>query len=860
MRTCVRLHIKGIVQGVGFRPFVYSQAKKHLICGWVLNATDGVHVEAEGEEEHVNAFVMALSEKAPAAAKVSEINIEEIPLQHFDSFEIRTSDDNVVSDITLVSPDLAICDDCMRELFDETDRRYHYPFINCTNCGPRFTIIDSLPYDRAKTSMAEFPMCDSCSCEYKDPSNRRFHAQPNACFDCGPSLWLYRFENVAERKGIRDQGIGKLGNREQGLGISNGKQLENSTNPYSLVPNPSQELSDKLISEAAKFLSDGKILAVKGLGGYHLVCNAKNEDALNQLRDAKHRDNKAFAVMVKNAEIASHYCMVSDIERDVLKTPAKPIVLLKKKPGISFQQDLSGNLPELGVMLPYTPVQALLLAEFEKVSDIEDAMLVMTSGNLHDEPIVMDDEEAVTKFEGVADAILGNNRKILTRFDDSVVRVLDFGDNQTAIQMVRRARGYAPRPLEIPLQHKGELFATGPEQKNTFAYVRDNQAFISQHIGDVENAEVQDAWFEAKSRYEKLFALGDTCEIVCDKHPEYLTSKWAFKHVSEAEKALPFEEVYHHHAHIVTAMAENALDEPCIGFAFDGTGFGADGCIWGGEVLLCNYETFERVANFAYFPLPGGAQAVKEPIRSAYGLLYAYDLLDEYDLKGIRDQGLGISKTPAIGETTNPYSLVPSPLDCKAIIEEGINTPYTSSVGRLFDAVSALLGICTHPTYEGEAAIALEAVMSDTAMSSAYDSQADRYTFDVQKNSATEHSTALDTSMFIIDAEKVLRAIAEDIKAGVKNAIVARRFHDALVRLVVLISQLTFQIYGIKKVVLSGGVWMNRYLVENTVKSLQNEGFDVVLNNDLPPNDGGVSYGQAVVAVMRKLAKTKEGE
>ena len=840
MKTAVRLHIKGIVQGVGFRPFVYSQAKKHLICGWVLNATDGVHVEAEGEEEHVNAFVMALSEKAPAAAKVHEINIEEIPLQHFDGFEIRTSDENDAQDITLVSPDLGICDDCMRELFDETNRRYHYPFINCTNCGPRFTIIDSLPYDRAKTSMAEFPMCDECASEYEDPANRRFHAQPNACFECGPQLWLYRFDSKTYSL-VQEEGI-----RDQGLGISSGSQLESSTSPYSLVPNPSREQSDELIHVAAEMLTDGKILAVKGLGGYHLVCDAANEKALADLRERKHRDNKAFAVMVKDANAAKAYCEVSENEQRILESSEKPIVLLKKEMGVSLPQDLSGNLPELGVMLPYTPVQALLLAEFEKVSKVKNAMLVMTSGNLHDEPIVIDDEEAIAKFEGVADAILGNNRKILTRFDDSVVRVLDFGEDQTAIQMVRRARGYAPRPVEIPLNHEGELFAAGPEQKNTFTYVRDNSAFVSQHIGDVENAEVQDAWFEAKTRYEKLFAFSDNCEIVCDKHPEYLTSKWAFKHVRDAQEALPFEEVYHHHAHIVSAMAENGLDEPCIGFAFDGTGFGADGCIWGGEVLLCNYETFERVANFAYFPLPGGTQAVKEPLRTAYGLLYAYDLLDEFDFKEIIPP--------------NPYSLVPSPLDCEAIIEDGINTPYTSSVGRLFDAVSALLDICTRPTYEGEAAIALEAAMSSATSSSAYDSQADRYTFEVQKNSATEHSTALDTSMFIIDAEKVLRAIAEDVRGGVEAAVIARRFHDAVVRLVVLVSQITYQIYGIKIVVLSGGVWMNRYLTEHTVRELQKAGFDVVLNKDLAPNDGGVSYGQAVVSCAKKIAKNKEGE
>ena len=820
MKTAVHLHIKGIVQGVGFRPFVYSQAKKNLICGWVKNAADGVHVEAEGEEAHVNAFVMALSEKAPQAANVREIEIKEIPLQNFEGFEIVQSDDKDVPDKTLVSPDLAICDDCMRELFDETDRRFHYPFINCTNCGPRFTIIDDLPYDRKNTSMAEFKMCQTCEDEYKNPANRRFHAQPNACFECGPSLWLHTYDLLEQNKG-------------------------DTTNPYSLIPNPSREQSDKLISEAAKFLSDGKILAVKGLGGYHLVCNAKNEVALKKLRDAKHRDNKAFAVMVKNVDVARRTCEVNEAELQILESPEHPIVLLKKNRSVKLPQALCGDLPELGVMLPYTPVQALLLAEFQKVSGADDAMLVMTSGNLHDEPIVIDDDEAISKFEGVADAILGNNRKILTRFDDSVVRVLDFGEGQKAQQMVRRARGYAPKPICVTLSHTGDIFATGPEQKNTFGYVRDDQAFVSQHIGDVENAEVQDAWFEAKSRFEKLFDLNDSCTIACDKHPEYLTSKWAFKHVSEAKEPLGFEEVYHHHAHIVAAMAENGLDEGCIGFAFDGTGFGADGCIWGGEVLLCNYETFERAANFAYFPLPGGSQAIKEPLRTAYGLLYAYDLLDEFDFKKIIP--------------TNPYSLVPNPSDFETIIEEGINTPYTSSLGRMFDAVSALLGICTNPTYEGEAAIELEACIHNANFKN-YDPDSERYVFDVLKNSATEHSTALDTSMFVIDAEKVLRAILEDIMAAIDVPVISRRFHDAIIQLVVSVSKLIHYYRGFKKVVLSGGVWMNRYLIENAVVALQQAGFDVVLNCELPPNDGGVSYGQAVVACARQQAKAKKDE
>ena len=801
MKTCVRLHIKGIVQGVGFRPFVYREAKKRELTGWVLNASDGVHVEVEGEELNVDSFVLAMSANAPAAANVTEIDIDQIAPQNFCNFEIRKSDEEGVAEKTLVSPDIATCKDCMRELFDPSDRRYHYQFINCTNCGPRFTIIDELPYDRAKTSMKEFPMCDCCAHEYSDPLDRRFHAQPDACFECGPHVYLYDFESGATTIG------------------------------------DCLESSDAIFEATAKALAAGKIVAVKGLGGFHLVCDAKNKEVLANLRNRKHRDNKAFAVMVNDAEVAKLYCEVTPEEERLLDSSEKPIVLLRKKAAFSLPEELSGKLPELGVMLPYTPVQALLLDAFSHASDDTSAMLVMTSGNLHDEPIVIDDEQAKLKFEGIADLILGNNRKILTRFDDSVVRVLDFGDEQTAVQMVRRARGYAPKPIAIPLENETDIFACGPEQKNTFTYVRNQQAFVSQHIGDVEDADVSDAWFEAKSRFGQLFDFSDECSIVCDKHPEYLPSKWAKKHVVESENVLEFDEAYHHHAHIVSAMAENAIDEATIGFSFDGTGFGADGCIWGGEVLLSNLETYERVSNVAYFPLPSGAGAVKNPSRIAYGLLYSLDLLDE-----------ATDFVESMGEEADA---------CASLIESGTNTPYTSSMGRLFDAVSAICGVCRKPTYEGEAAIAFEAAMAQSNFET-YDANADRYAFDVQKNSATEHSTALDTSMFVIDPERVIRAVLEDAKNGVDVATISRRFHDAVSRLVVLISQICYEFYGIKKCVLAGGVWMNRYLCETTVKALSAQGFDVVLNRELPPNDGGVSYGQAVVKCARNRAKAAE--
>ncbi len=785
---------------------MFREAKKNLICGFVKNSLDGVLIEAEGDEENVNAFVMAISENSPAPATIKEIDIKEIPLQNFADFRILESDKAESEERTLVSPDLGICDDCLQELFDENDRRFHYPFINCTNCGPRFTIIDSLPYDRNSTSMKDFQMCDRCKAEFEDPADRRFHAQPDACFECGPSLSLH----IYDLEGIKTNNVNSKTSREQ---------------------------SDEMIHQATTLLNEGKILAVKGLGGYHLVCDAKNKDALKNLREKKHRDNKAFAVMAESVDVAKEFCYVSEEEAEILKSCERPIVLLKKKRSVDLPHDLSGNLPELGVMLPCTPAQALLIDEFQRLTNDQKAMLVMTSGNLHDEPIVISDDEALDKFEGVADAVLSNNRKILTRFDDSVVRVLDFEDGETALQVIRRARGQAPKPICVKIEHKGEVFATGPEQKNTFCYLKNDQAFVSQHIGDVENVETQDAWFEAKSRLERLFGFDENCDIVCDKHPEYLTSKWAFKQATQKAKTVKLDEVFHHHAHIASAMAENGVSEPTIGFAFDGTGFGADGCVWGGEVLLCNLETFERIANFAYFPLPGGTQAINFPLRCAYGLAYACDVDDV--VSELRDR---------MGDEADV---------CQSMIEENVNTPYTSSVGRIFDAVSAYLGICEKPTYEGEAAISLEACMWDADFSN-FDAQEERYVFDVLKNTATEHSTALDTSMFVVDPKKVLQAVAEDKKAGVANAVIARRFHDALMRLVVQVSQITYQIYGIKKVVLAGGVWMNRHLIESCVKELAKAGFDVVLNRDLPPNDGGVSYGQAVVAATRKMAKTKE--
>ncbi|MDO4400817.1 MAG: carbamoyltransferase HypF [Coriobacteriia bacterium] len=780
MLTALRIQVNGIVQGVGFRPFVYREAKRHLVNGWVLNAADGVTIHAEGDEDLVDQFILQLSENAPAAAQVKTIEMKEVPLEHFESFEIRFSDESAVEETTLVSPDLATCDDCLAELFSPKNRRYRYPFINCTNCGPRFTIIDSLPYDRPRTSMKDFTMCDACRHEYEHPENRRFHAQPDACFECGPHISF-------------KEGDGP---------VTWGNTLEES---------------DAILTRGVELLHAGKILAVKGLGGFHLVCDAQNEEALAELRLRKRREGKGFAVMVADVDAAREWAQVNDEEADLLKSPARPIVLLRKRADVAYPVGLADRLPELGVMLPTTPLQHLLVHDF-------GGILVMTSGNLHDEPIQTDDAQAYEALAGVADAFIGNDRAILSRYDDSVVRLIELDTNMKFVQLVRRARGYAPQALELPNPDGLQVFATGPEQKNTFALVNGDRTFVSQHIGDMENAETSDAWFEAKRTYERLFEAKPQL-VACDLHPEYLTSKWA------AGQELPVEQVQHHHAHIAAVMGENELDEAVCGIAFDGTGYGPDGAIWGGEVLLANRQTYERFANFAYVPMPGGAAAIKHPLRMAYGVLWAFELLEHPAAQDV---------IAALGDA--------APV-CEQMVERALNTPMTSSVGRLFDAASAILGVCVEPTYEGEGAILLEAEM--TGLPDEAEDPDRAYHLAITKNIATHESTALDTSVLLLDAAPVFEALLDDKAAGVPAAVIARRFHDAFVEGIVQVAQLVDMMYGISLVTLSGGVFMNRYLMQNAASRLANGGFSVAVNRELPPNDASVSFGQAVVALAR---------
>ncbi len=821
------IHVVGIVQGVGFRPFVYRLAKKYLLAGWVLNSSAGVEIHVEGQGHLIDAFVMDIADRAPAAARVSEIEMHEAPVEGFDSFEIRLSADDPSARSTLVSPDIALCEECMRELFNPNDRRYRYPFINCTNCGPRFTITASLPYDRPSTSMASFAMCDRCASEYADPADRRFHAQPDACFECGPHISLSLLEG--------------------------GEFEEDRRFAQEVRWGATREQSDALFAQAVGILRAGGIVAVKGLGGFHLVCDADNEQAISELRRRKHRFGKPLAVMMRSVDAVREVCEVCEEEAAVLAGSQKPIVLLRKRSDAKLACGLADGLGELGVMLPYTPVQAILVHDFVEAGG---RMLVMTSGNVHDEPIVIDDAAARETLCSIADALLGNDRPILARYDDSVVRVLDAGAGQSAIQVVRRARGLSPVPVALPsaFRESGDagqkplddssctsesqveggcgcerrkqpmLLAAGSEQKNTFCLAREGEAFVSQHIGDMENAETDAAWHEALRRHEELFKIEPTY-LACDKHPEYLPSKWA------RSQNLPLVEVQHHHAHIASVIGEHDIAGAVCGIAFDGTGYGEDGAIWGGEVLIANASAFERFANFTYVPMPGGAAAVRHPLRMAYGVLWAYDLLDHpYALTALR----------SIADAADTLD---------QMIERGINTPFTSSVGRLFDAASALLGICTEPTYEGEPAIMLEAALHQGAsLPDPDDSAADRYAIGFVKNVATETSTAQDTSVILLDAASTFTALLDDAAAGVDHALIARRFHDAFVRAIVEVAEFVRGLYGIGTVALSGGVFMNRYLIEHTLAAAAKRGFTIAVNRDLPPNDGCVSFGQAVVA------------
>ena len=783
----VSAHVTGVVQGVGFRPFVYNLAVRLGVRGWVKNTSEGVFAHAEGDEAAVDAFVHGLRREAPPAAVVEDVIAEDVEPEGFESFEIIASAS--VEGMTLISPDLATCEACVEELLDPSDRRFRYPFINCTNCGPRFTIIDEIPYDRPATTMREFEMCAVCDAEYHEPTDRRFHAQPDACGVCGPRLY---FQLGGQADAAITAALPPL---------PEDAAWRPGLSPRARDRNAERARTDAILGAAKALIHAGGILALKGLGGFHLACDATNETAVRRLRERKHRWGKPLAIMVRDLETARRVAEVGPEEEQLLTGSVRPIVLLRLHGAHpdALAPSLAPGLRELGVMLPYTPVHHLLLAEV-------DRPLVMTSGNLSDEPIATDNAEALERLSAIADAFLMNDRDIRSRYDDSVVRVVS---RQT--ELVRRARGYAPFPLRAPGRTDAHILAVGPEQKNTFTLLKDEYAFVSQHIGDLENAETLESFEQTLGLYERLFRIQP--EIVAhDLHPEYLSTKFAMT------LDLPKVGVQHHHAHVVSVTAEHGVSEPVVGIAFDGTGYGSDGKIWGGEVLLGDWREFERFAHLRYVPMPGGAAAVKRPARMALGLLSSIDpaLLDHPGAAAWRSR-------LASGEEATLLRM----------IERDVNSPLTSSMGRLFDAIASLVGVRDTVDYEGQAAIELEAA-ADPAEEGAYDFQ------------------FLGDDPMIIDPEPIVRAILHDLARGVQAETVSARFHRAVVNCIVRVSVLAAKTAGVRHVALGGGVFMNRIVTAGAVRGLEGVGLRPLTHLSLPFNDGAVSFGQAVVAWSRR--------
>jgi hydrogenase maturation protein HypF len=775
-----RIHITGIVQGVGFRPFVYGLATRMALNGWVRNTASGVDIEVDGSPGVLEEFIAALQDEAPPLSRIDSFNVDWLPANGFSTFEIVHSAGKP-GDFIPISPDVSLCSDCLAELNTPDDRRYRYPFINCTNCGPRFTIIKDIPYDRPKTTMAPFEMCPDCAREYQDPLDRRFHAQPVACPECGPHVWLE----------IKDP----------------------STSAVSGAPLRSSE-RQAAIQETRRLLSAGKVVAIKGLGGFHLACDATNPQAVSELRRRKLRVDKPFAVMMPNLDHVEAYCFLSQAERELISSRRRPIVILDKRPDSEVVPEVAPNQTTLGVMLPYTPLHVLLL---ERESGFPGA-LVMTSGNLSEEPIATGNLEARQRLAELADAFLMHNRDIHTRCDDSVFRTFGPGQQHEPQEVtntdypLRRARGYAPNPIQLAWQLQ-PILATGPELKNTFCLTRQNYAFLSHHIGDLENYETLAAFEDGIRHFERLFRIQPEV-IAYDLHPDYLATRYALKRA--ADESLPAIAVQHHHAHIAACLAENDHpgDRPVIGLSFDGTGYGTDGAIWGGEVLLADYAGYERFLHLSYIPLPGGDKAIREPWRVALAHLRQAGIAWDQDL-------------PPVKFASQMKSSAVNPLDLlQRQITRRINSPPTSSMGRLFDAVSSLLGVRHTANYEAQPAIELEA-MADPH-------EPGFYPFIITDQD--------------LDPAPLFQALIADLRAGTSIPVLARRFHNSLAHLVLQVCREIRAQNGINQVALSGGVWQNITLLEITTSLLQEDGFELFLHRQIPSNDGGLALGQAVIA------------
>ncbi len=751
-----RIHIDGVVQGVGFRPFVHGLAQRLQLTGWVRNTSAGVDIMVDGTSAALSTFLEALGRDAPALARIDDIRSESIEASGFTAFEIVHSEE-IEGAFQPISPDVSVCADCLRELNDPRDRRYRYPFINCTNCGPRFTIITGIPYDRPNTTMSTFEMCADCAAEYHDPEDRRFHAQPIACPACGPHIWCeVRGKVVAEREAA--------------------------------------------LEYARQSLMEGKIVAVKGLGGFHLACDATNPEAVETLRGRKLRIEKPFALMMPDLATVEAHCFVSENERALLLARERPIVILERRPESEIAESVAPQQHTLGVMLPYTPLHVLLL----EAADNFPAALVMTSGNMSEEPIVTQNEESRERLAPLADVFLMHDRGIQTRCDDSVVRI-----SEDDLYPLRRARGYAPYHIRLAWDSPS-ILATGGELKNTFCLTRERYAFLSHHIGDMENFETLQAFEQGVRHFERLFRVQPSA-LAYDLHPDYMATRYAL--VRAEQENMPAVGVQHHHAHIAACMAEHGLcgDRPVIGVAFDGTGYGEDGAIWGGEFLLADYANYRRAYHLDYVPMPGGDAAVREPWRLALAWLEQAGLEWQGDLAPVR------------ASSDDERQALQRMLRIK------LNAPLTSSMGRLFDAVASLADVRQRINYEAQAAIELETRV------------------DMDEESA--YAFALRESQ--IDPLPVIQAIVADLRAGVAQGQIAARFHLAVAQMVDRVCRLLQKQEGISDIVLSGGVWQNQVLLSRTMNLLGQSDLRVYLHRQVPTNDGGIALGQAAVAAHR---------
>ncbi|HWY90945.1 MAG TPA: carbamoyltransferase HypF [Solirubrobacteraceae bacterium] len=807
-RRRIRLRVIGTVQGVGFRPFVYRLAAELALVGWVRNDERGVEVEVEGTTEAVEAFLARLPLEAPPLARVEHVRAEPRPVRGERSFLIAPSARAGEPD-ALVAPDAATCQECLAELLDPGDRRFRYPFINCTNCGPRFTIVRGVPYDRPLTTMAGFAMCAACRAEYEDPANRRFHAQPNACPVCGPRARL-----LATGAEVRDGGARLLANEVEVRDALVGAARLLATGA---------EVRDALAG-AARLLAEGAVLAVKGLGGYHLACRAEDEAAVVTLRARKQREDRPFALMVGDLAAARRLVFLRDEEAALLQGPARPIVLAPRRTGVPVAHAVAPGAPELGLMLPYTPLHHLLLADVEALGG---SALVMTSGNVCDEPIAYEDEDALARLAPLADAFLLHDRPIHMRTDDSVVRAVRVGGRRRPLPL-RRSRGYVPASLRLPLGARRPLLACGAELKSTFCVARGERAWVSHHIGDLRNWETLRSFREGIAHFEELFAVAPKI-VVHDLHPDYLSTAYAIDREQQEpgdrehrtgsrsprnpaieRPGIELLAVQHHHAHLAAVLAEHGETGPAVGAIYDGAGYGTDGSVWGGELLVGGLAGFERAGHLRPVRLPGGDRAAREPWRMACAWI----------AEATEDRTPPIP--PALSGRVDPgrWGAV------ARIAQEGVAAPITTSAGRLCDAVAALCGLRAEVTYEGQAAIELEAV-ADLDERSAY---------------------AIPWEDGQLDPRPAIAGAMSDFAAGAVPATISARFHNALAAATVHACVEIAGAAGLSRVVLAGGVFQNRLLLERVAAGVRDAGLDVLTPERLPPNDGAISYGQAAIA------------